>query len=600
MTTHSSTIKTNFGATVLVLGCMMFMPRIYAQTYVSAPMTSTPAAGAYYSNSSIVLSPGFSFAASAGQSLQLYILPPDCIPLVNNFSAAQNYIVTSVPRIGGITNASGLANRSTCDVIQTVQYFDGLGRTLQTVQVEGSPVGKDLVQPFAYDVFGREAVKYLPYALTGSAVSDGSYKTDALTTGAGQSFFYTSPPGGVTQISTPVAGTAFEPSPLNRVAEQGAPGADWQLGQHTVKVIYGSNDATSLTTGSGRWARLYTVAIDASTGVRSLVDAGSTGYGVNQLYVTVSQDEKWTATQTDARLNTTEEYKDKEGRVVLKRTYNYTTAIEVLSTYYVYDDLGNLCFVLPPQANPDAGLSSGINQTALNNLCYQYTYDERNRMVNKQLPGKGGEEIVYNLLDQAVYSRDANQAGRNEWGFTKYDALGRVIMTGIETSNSNSRAALQSSVTNALTAATMAEWETPSPGSGVQGYSNTAYPNSASTVPLTVNYYDDYTFQGQPVAFAAPSGSSIMTRGLVTATKTAVLNTIYNTTPDMLWTAHYYDDLGRITQSYSQHYLGGLLSPYNYDLVANSYDFTNEITASTRQHYIANAGNNAATLKVTI
>ncbi|HEY9001545.1 MAG TPA: hypothetical protein VIM89_09335 [Mucilaginibacter sp.] len=40
-----------------------------------------------------------------------------------------------------------------------------------------------------------------------------------------------------------------------------------------------------------------------------------------------------------------EKYKDKEGHVVLKRTFNYLptavpTVLQILSTYYVYDDLG--------------------------------------------------------------------------------------------------------------------------------------------------------------------------------------------------------------------------------------------------------------------
>src|SRR6185503_6974074 len=577
---------------------LLFIAQVHAQTYVSSPMTGTPAAGTYYNESSITVTDGFLFTASQGQTLILLIQPrTDCTSLAVNPTQSQNYILTSTPRLGGITSVAGLTGQSTCQLMQTIQYYDGLGRPLQTVQVQGSAQGRDVVQPFVYDQFGREATKYLPYALTGSAVSDGSYKTTALTD---QPAFYNTPPAGVTQMSTPVAGTAFEPSPLNRVIEQGAPGADWQLGQHTVKMIYASNDATSLSSGTGRWARLYTVAIDPSTGVRTLVDNGSAGYAVNQLYVTISQNENWSTSQIDPRLNTTEEYKDKEGHVILKRTYNYntpTSAMELLSTYYVYDDFGDLCYVLPPMSNPDNGLSSASNQTTLTDLCYQYTYDERGRMVSKQLPGKGIEETVYNLIDQPVYTRDANQAGRQEWAFAKYDALGRVIMTGIETSNNNTRTALQSNVTAALTAGTAAQWETPAPGSGVQGYSNTAYPNSASMIPLSVNYYDDYSFQGQPAGFAAPSGYSVMTKGLLTATKTAVLNTMYSATPDMLWTAHYYDDFGRATQSYSQHYLGGVLSPYNYDLVTNSFDFTNEVTAATRQHFTANANNTAATLK---
>jgi hypothetical protein len=272
------------------------------------------------------------------------------------------------------------------NVNQTIQYFDGLGKPIQTVQVQGSATGRDLAQPMAYDQFEREPVKYLPYSILPGTASDGSYKTTAI---ADQASFYANPGNaatwsapGVSTITSPTANTNFEPSPLNRVLERGAPGDPWQLTGtpgltatpgHTSKIIYGSNDAANLTTGTGRWARIYTVNIDPSTGARTLIDNGSTGYGVNQLDVTISQDENWTSSQGDARLNTTETYKDKEGHVVLKRTYNYTTVLQTLSTYYVYDDFGNLSFVLPPASGADAGLPS---QTTLNALCYQYNYDE--------------------------------------------------------------------------------------------------------------------------------------------------------------------------------------------------------------------------------
>jgi hypothetical protein len=130
-----------------------------AQTQVTAPMTSTPAAGEYYGISSITLSPNFNFTATAGNSFHAYILSPDCSPLANNFSQDQNYIVTSTPRVP-MGNTFNTVGKTSCDLMQTVQYFDGLGRPLQTVQVKGSTINRDVVQPIAYDQFGREAVKY--------------------------------------------------------------------------------------------------------------------------------------------------------------------------------------------------------------------------------------------------------------------------------------------------------------------------------------------------------------------------------------------------------------------------------------------------------
>jgi RHS repeat-associated protein len=588
------------GKLLLLTSFLLLALDAKAQTYVAHPMTGTPSAGQYYSNSKIVLNPHFSFIASRGNHLQLNILPiiPDCAPLSNNFSNRQNYVLAITPRIAGYT--PGDTSYTSCDVMQTIQYFDGLGRPLQTVQVKGSPLNNDIVIPFAYDQFGREAVKYLPYTFVGT--SDGSYKANALSAGAGQAQFYISPPTGVSMVSTPQAVTVFESSPLNRMVEQGAPGDAWQVtgtavssgtSGHTMKTIYASNDGTSY------WANQYGVNIDVN-GNRTLVFQGT--YGIDQLNVIVNEDENWNPSQSNKHLNTTEEYKDKDGHVVLKRTYNFNTTTnlpEMLSTYYVYDDIGNLAYVLPPASGADAngGISSTSNQSTLNNLCYQYGYDARNRLITKQLPGKGLEEIVYNQLDQVIFNRDANQKGRGEWNFTKYDGVGRVIITGI-TKDTISRAPLQSYVINMITQVdTVKQWEAPAPGSGIQGYTDTAFPWGNNQVPLIVNYYDDYAFQGQPSTATLPTGASSMTVGLPTATKTAILDTLYNTTPKMLWTVHYYDDLGRVTQTYAQHYLGGTVSPYNYDVLSNSYDFTNELTATTRQHY---AGNTGATPNLTI
>ncbi|PWG77853.1 DUF6443 domain-containing protein, partial [Pararcticibacter amylolyticus] len=145
---------------------------------------------------------------------------------------------------------------------------------------------RDLVTPFEYDPFGREAKKYLPYA---DPSANGSYKAGALTPGSGIMAFYNPSgseaqlPTGIPRIPSPFAETRFEPSPLNRVEEQGAPGSDWQIGQgHTVRQGYYSNSDASLSEGNGRWAKQYGVSIDAS-GNRSLKDEGS--YGQNQLYV---------------------------------------------------------------------------------------------------------------------------------------------------------------------------------------------------------------------------------------------------------------------------------------------------------------------------
>ncbi|MDB5146205.1 MAG: wapA 1, partial [Mucilaginibacter sp.] len=510
-------------------------------------------------------------------------------------SSNQNYIITYTPRISGIATSTAVVAASGDQTkIQTnIQYFDGLGRPLQTVQVKGSPSGKDVVQPIAYDQFGREATKYLPYA---ASTNDGSYKTAAF---ADQGSFYTTPPTGVSAIPYPSAQTGFEPSPLNRVIEQGASGAAWQPysgsitnSGHTVKMVYTTNNTTALTdTANTYFAALYSISGINSTDQSRTLARGSgtlTDYTAAQLYVTVTKNENWVS----GKGGTTEEYKDKEGHIVLKRTFNYvpgaTPVLQILSTYYVYDDLGNLAYVLPPLSNADSALPS---QAMLDNLCYQYRYDERNRLTQKKLPGKGWEYIVYNQLDQPVLTQDTIQRATNQWTVTKYDGQGRMIMTGLW----NAGSAIPASTLQASIYAGT-QWDDRDYTNNTTGYNIGSYP--AVTTTLTTNYYDDYNnIPLEPSAYAtAPTSASTMTKGLLTATKTAVLNT----PADMLWTVHYYDDLGRNVQSYKQHYFGGMASPYNYDVIASTYDFTNAVTTTTRQHYTKNAGNTAAALGVTI
>ncbi len=554
-----------------------------AQTLVTGSLTGTPLAGEYYHPVGITLSPNFSFTATPGSILHLYISSVACNPLSASLSQDRNYTVTYTPRVAGVSNPAD-PNNSTCQVMQTVQYFDGLGRPLQTVQVKGSPGGmNDIVQPVAYDAFGREAVKYLPYTTGGTL---GSYRPDALNTGAGVFSFY-NPNGngqggaqqasGVVVIQSPYAQTVFEPSPLNRPLEQGAPGDPWQPGQdinsdHTIRMEYGTNAV------SGDYAvRMFSADAVTTAGHGYERTLGSPGnYDAGQLYLTLSKDENWQG--TDGLVGQTHEYKDKEGHVVLKRTFN--SGGQVLSTYYVYDDFGNLSFVLPPGASPDGGAPG---QTVLDNFCYQYRYDGRNRLIEKKLPGKGWEFMVYNTLDQVVMIQDPNQRNQSpqQWTFTKYDGVGRTVMTGLWNYGSSQASAGYDNggrlwLENYYNTTAEQKWETRDDATST-GYNNQSTPLGTGYTFLTINYYDDYTFPGSgtfgPAAPNTGAGQSSSVQGLLTGSKVNILGT-----GTMLLAMDYYDDKGRPVQSKSQNHLGGQ------DIVSNTYDFTNQLLSSTRSH----------------
>jgi len=69
-------------------------------------------------------------------------------------------------------------------------------------------------------------------------------------------------------------------------------------------------------------------------------------------------------------------------------------------------------FVLPPAAKGDLATLSATN---LNLFCYQYRYDADQRLIEKKIPGKGWDYLVYNQMDQVVLSQDSVQRRGGLW-----------------------------------------------------------------------------------------------------------------------------------------------------------------------------------------
>jgi len=522
---------------------------------------------------SVTLTDGF--YVPAGSTLRIFttgLSYINCQPLASTPSTNQNYILTRTFKVR-VTDASLDDSRNVCEENETIQYFDGLGRPLQTVQVQGSPGFKDIVQPFAYDAFGREQFKYMPYAAQTGA--PGAFRDAAI--GAQFDFFHLPPTAGIKATDYAFAETRFEASPLNRVQQLGAPGESWQIsGAHTLKTEYGTNAVDEV--------KLWTVN-NADNGASAGV------YSPGKLYKTTSKDENWK--ETDQNAGITEEFKDLEGRVVLKRVWESNT--KNLSTYYVYDDLGNLRYVLPPAVNEYTDrLSAAISsfdetQSVFEQFIYGYRYDGRKRLVEKKIPGKGWEFMVYNKLDQVVLSQDAVQRGKSpqEWHFTKYDAFDRVVATGLYaqagTTADNgavpqrgAKDALQTGLDNQAQQiaggdVSISLWET---RSGAD-YDSKSFPQSGGDV-LTVNYYDDYDFMDN--SFGSPSGEQApapRTKSLLTGMKVKNLGT-----GTMLLTVNYYDLEGRVVQRKSTNHLNGT------DVVDNKWNFDGSLEESKRTHKV--------------
>ncbi|MEO9853674.1 MAG: DUF6443 domain-containing protein [Reichenbachiella sp.] len=215
---------------------------------------------------------------------------------------------------------------------ERTQYLDGLGRPVQSVIKKGSPGSFDVVQPIEYDHLGRAKKSHLPYALDpaklgGSPVSDGSFKPGML---ADQNTYYDGIFNG-NSGDYAFSETEIENSPLNRSLKTYAPGAAWAKdnGDKPVAFSYRDNNLNEVI--------LFEIAGS------SIVKSGH--YEAGSLYKT---------TITDENGSRVEEFKNKTGQVVLKKVQVSSGAPvndnDWLQTYYIYDDLSNLRFVLPPAA----------------------------------------------------------------------------------------------------------------------------------------------------------------------------------------------------------------------------------------------------------
>ncbi len=472
-------------------------------------------------------------------------------------TTTENYIKTTTYQ-DEFTSESAATTAG--DKIESVTYFDGLGRPKQSVAVKASPDQKDLVTPITYDDFGRQDKEYLPYE---ASTNNASYKTDAFD--AVLDFYDTSK---YQNTANPYSEKQFESSPLSRVMKQAAPGAAWGLDSgNEIGFAYVANTNADAVT-------LYEVTFaNGDKSAPNLVVHSSGNYQAGVLYKNITKDENHTGTSKD---HTTEEFTNKQGQVILKRTYENEDAHD---THYVYDDFGNLTYVIPPKAHDEIE-AGGITTTTLNQLCYQYKYDHRNRLVEKRIPGKDWEYIVYNKLDQPIMTQDANLRSQNNWLLTKYDAFGRVAYTGYRNID-ESREDLQTLVFDAND--NYIEYETKQSTTASVGgtnvyYLSASFPNGVTEV-YTVNYYDDY-------AVGLPNGltnqittlfgdtSSTHVKGLSTINKVKVL-----ATNDWITTVTYYDEKGRAIYVYSANeYLDTV------DIVETKYDFVGKVLKTRATH----------------
>jgi RHS repeat-associated protein len=477
----------------------------------------------------------------------------------------RNFIRTFTPKIP-VQDASALSLPSSLFFLEggiATQYFDGLGRPLQEIAYRGSgTANKDITTVHVYDNAGRETVAFPPFS-TPINTDPGKLKTQALTDISNQySALY---PGELAYSKT-----RFDNSPLNRIEEIQAPGNNWIGANRGRKVNYETNTTSDAVL---KWS------VNASTGLPVAANAYPTG----DLDKTVFIDE-------DGKISCA--YKNTIGQVVCKRnalvnapTSPFTPA-EWTQTYYLYNDLNQLVFVLSPLAVKDN--RGTISQEVCDELCYSYRYDTKGRLAEKMLPGKKAEYIVYDDRDRIVFTQDGNLRGAGKWLAIIYDGLNRAIATAIyPTSQSRSQlAALMSNagITQANYNSSQLLYHLKSRNTVRNPFTFSAQLTDAELIQR--NYYDDYNYNGfasmqystahqarfqQSLSSPLPV-QSLNVRGQLTYSATRVQQAD-GTWDGWIAAACFYDDKGRVIQQMRTNLKEGT------DITSLQYDFTGMITA---------------------
>ncbi|NIF07855.1 RHS repeat-associated core domain-containing protein [Chryseobacterium sp. Tr-659] len=464
-----------------------------------------------------------------------------------SLTSSENYIYSRV-YLEPVTTTNNNAQQ-----IQSIQYLDGLGRPVQNIGIKASPSGKDIVVPSVYDNNGRQTKSYLPLPVDSQ---NGAFIPGA--TGNAVNTYY--------GVPNAYAEVQVEKSPLARTEKSAAPGTDWQLsGNHTEKMNYEFNAA-------GIVKRFSAVTVwNPSTQINDVSvsptpDNNFTAggyYKAGALFKLITSDEE------DNEIHT---YTNNAGQKILVRQINKKPegGTENLDTYYVYDEFGNLSFIIPPKASV-----SPVLPAVLDALCYQYKYDQYNRLAEKKLPGKEWEFIVYDKQNRPVLSQDGNlrtttnNFGKKGWMFTKYDAFGRVVYSGFF-ANTATRESMQTALNNmrAYPENNESTSTVPFTLNGIDVYyTKNAFPTGSMTI-LSVNYYDGYPagapalpaqVQNQPTLSAAPvtitSNGWSSVRSIKTYPTASYVKNIENDnwSSSFIW----YDTLGRIIGTYGKNHLGG-------------------------------------------
>ena len=421
---------------------------------------------------------------------------------------SDRYGILTVTPLDKYTGAASLLKTNGVRSLTDVSYGDGFGGVSQKIHVGITPQGKDLTESYEYNSLGNLQSRTLPVPVLSEGAS-GNYKQILK---SAQEYY---------GHSNVCSRFAYEASHRSLLLKEFGVGDEW-----TGKAV-SKKYSCNLESIPVQRCKRYLVSAGGE-----LVESDSP-YADGSLRGIRSEDE-------DGNMHW--EFYNSENQLVLSRILDGDTFFD---TYFVYDEYGNLVFVLPPgyQDHPDLDL-----------YAYIYRYDYLDRLVYKKLPGCAPSYLVYDAAHRLVFSQDGCQRNDSLWSFFVYDIYGRVVVEG-ECSNSDK---------HVRTAG-----ETVVLGTLMEGDTGLAYSGYQSSFDLVdpcvyvVNYYDTYDFRTRNgfSAYNFPEGT-VSAIGNLTG---SILCT--HGSSGFIYSADYYDINKRIVKSLSSRVNGGM------DTYATEYSF---------------------------
>ncbi len=475
----------------------------------------------------------------------------DLEPGASDYS--RDAIIHTKVKKGGVHTLNQLHSLTIGEKQQIVSYLDAFGRTVQTVDIQASPAKKDMVEFTKYDALGRESKSFLPYARSSGR---GGFVENPIEE---QRAFYRQSPA-VAESPFPMGTLKYEKSPLGRTREQGGAGADWQVGKiGAVKYSYAHN--------TDKDTILYWQ-VKPSNG-RPFIDRH---YSSKELF-------KITKVGPEG---STISYVDKHGRTVLEKMS--LSDGKWSETAYIYDGKGRMLFRLSPELMERARRSNRIKERwrpsveELGRYAFVNTYDAKGRLVQESSPGRAPIFHIYDPLDREIMSQDGNQRTSDQWSFVKYDAKGRVALTGIYQNSTYKGLEIMQAFADGFYERNPPNKWYETKGNQVLRYTNRAFPLIVhEKAYLTVNYYDNYDFpiSSQQFFVSEMGHEEYFHRvdGLETSNRVRILGS-----NQWLTTVTYYDEFHRTIQVHTSNITGGV------DRISIRYDHEGLAIANKVSH----------------